>query len=99
MTYKIEYAGKIKKDIKLAQKRKLDMSLFKSVVEILEEKGKLPAAYKPHPLKGNYNNYWECHPSADGQPDCPSVDGLIWKQDDDDKIIYLSRTGTHSDLF
>jgi mRNA interferase YafQ len=54
MSYKIEYTGRISKDIKLAQKRGLEMSLFKDVVKILEEKGELPAKYKPHKLKGNF---------------------------------------------
>jgi mRNA interferase YafQ len=30
------------------------MSLFKTVVEILEKEGKLPSKFKPHILKGNY---------------------------------------------
>lgn len=42
MSYEIEYAGKIKKDIKLAQKRGLDLELFKEVVILLEKSGKLP---------------------------------------------------------
>ena len=36
MSYEIEYSGKIKKDIKLAQKRGLDMKLFKEVIILLE---------------------------------------------------------------
>jgi mRNA interferase YafQ len=54
MSYKIEYSGKINKDVKLALKRGLNMSLFKTVVEILEKEGKLPSKFKPHILKGNY---------------------------------------------
>ena len=37
MSYKIEYSGKINKDVKLALKRGLNISLFKTVVEILEK--------------------------------------------------------------
>jgi mRNA interferase YafQ len=91
MSYKIEYTGKIKKDIKLALKRNLDIELFKKVVEILEKEGKLPVTYRPHTLKGNYKGFWECHI----QPDWL----LIWKQNDEIKLISLTRTGTHSDLF
>ncbi|WP_233244151.1 type II toxin-antitoxin system mRNA interferase toxin, RelE/StbE family [Brumimicrobium oceani] len=54
MSYKIEYVGKIKKDIKLAQKRGLNMEAFKSVIVMLESKGKLPRKFKAHKLKGNY---------------------------------------------
>jgi len=58
---------------------------------LLEKQGKLPAKYKPHVLKGNFKNYWECHI----QPDWL----LIWKQDEPIKLITLTSTGTHSDLF
>lgn len=91
MTYKIEYTGKIKKDIKLALKRNLNIELFKEVVILLEKEGKLPAKYKPHVLKGSYIGFWECHI----QPDWL----LIWEQNDEIKLISLTRTGTHSDLF
>ncbi|KFC21081.1 type II toxin-antitoxin system YafQ family toxin [Epilithonimonas lactis] len=91
MSYEIEYTGKIKKDIKLAQKRGLNLELFKEVVILLEKNGKLPSSYKPHTLKGNFKGYWECHI----QPDWL----LIWKQDEEIKLVSLTRTGTHSDLF
>lgn len=45
MSYRIEYTGKIKKDIKLAQKRNLNIVLFKEVVILLEKDGKLPVKY------------------------------------------------------
>lgn len=91
MSYNIEYTGKIKKDIKLAVKRNLNVELFKNVVEILEKDGKLPSKYKPHVLSGNYKGFWECHI----QPDWL----LIWEQNETIKLITLVRTGTHSDLF
>ena len=89
--YQIEYSNKIKKEIKLAQKRGLNIDLFKDVVRLLETNGKLPAKYKPHVLKGNYKGLWECHI----QPDWL----LIWEQNNAIKLIFLVRTGTHSDLF
>ena len=72
--YKIEYSNKIKKEVKLAQKRGLDMNLFKEVVKLLEKNGSLPAKYKPHVLKGNFKGLWECHI----QPDWL----FIWEQND-----------------
>lgn len=91
MSYKIKYTEKIKKDIKKIRNKNVDVQEFKDVIEILESDGKLPTEYKPHKLKGNYNNYWECHI----QPDWL----LIWKQNDSQNIILIMRTGTHSDLF
>lgn len=91
MSYAIEITGKIKKDIKLAQKRGLNVTLLKDVISTLESKGKLPAVYKPHLLKGNYKGLWECHIQSDWL--------LIWEQNETIKLITLYRTGTHSDLF
>lgn len=57
MSYEIEYTGRIKKDIKLAQKRGLNLEIFKEVIILLENHRKLPTKYKPHVLKGNYSGY------------------------------------------
>lgn len=89
--YQLEQTGRFKKDIKLAKKRGLEMSLLDEVVTRLLEKGSLPQKYKPHKLTGNYKDFWECHI----QPDWL----LIWEQNDTIKLVTLTRTGTHSDLF
>ncbi len=44
-----------------------------------------------HQLHGDYEGYRECHITPDWL--------LIYIKDTDIKIISLSRTGTHSDLF
>ncbi|MFV9647016.1 MAG: type II toxin-antitoxin system YafQ family toxin, partial [Desulfobacterales bacterium] len=49
----------------------------------------LPQECKLHPLKGKYSGYKECHIEPDWL--------LIWKADS--KNVYLTRTGTHSNLF
>jgi len=67
------------------------MELLHSVFRHLEEKGSLPAKYKTHKLKGNFVNHLECHI----QPDWL----LIWVYNLEKKEIYMTRTGTHSDLF
>jgi len=89
--HKLEQSNLFKKDIKLAKKRGLDMKLIDEAVTQLVIHGKLPQKYKPHLLKGNYKGLWECHIKPDWL--------LIWKQDDQIKLISLTRTGTHSDLF
>ncbi|TAH04293.1 MAG: type II toxin-antitoxin system YafQ family toxin [Sphingobacteriales bacterium] len=89
--YQIVYAQSFKKDYKRCKKRNCDMELLKLVLEELFCYGKLPIKYKPHKLIGDYKNRWECHLKPDWL--------MIWKQNDDDKIIYLERLGTHSDLF
>lgn len=89
--YEILFENKFKKDYKLAVKRGLKISLLEEVLKLLREEGKLPSKFKAHLLKGNYKGYWECHIQSDWL--------LIWKQEDDIKLVSLARTGTHSDLF
>lgn len=89
--YEIFFENKFKKDFKLAKKRGLNIALLEEALIILRKEGKLPIKYKPHLLKGNFKGYWECHI----QPDWL----MIWKQDDVIKLITLTRTGTHADLF
>lgn len=91
MAYDIDITTQFKRDAKRCQKRNLDISLFETVLKELRQKGEIPSKYKPHILKGNYKNHWECHI----QPDWL----LIWKQNDELKEIILVRMGTHSDLF
>lgn len=91
MSFEIEFSNQFKKDIKLCKKRNFDISILEKVLIILREKGELPLKFKPHKLSGNYSNFWECHLKPDWL--------VIWLQNDEDKIIYLDRTGTHSDLF
>jgi mRNA interferase YafQ len=66
------------------------MVLLKNAIEKLEESGEL-AANKPHKLAGEYSGYWEAHIKSDWL--------IIWKIFFDDNEIWLTRTGTHSDLF
>ncbi len=91
MSFEIEFSNQFKKDVKLCKKRNFEISLLESVLITLREKGELTTKFKPHKLSGNYSNFWECHLKPDWL--------LIWLQNDEDKIIYLDRTGTHSDLF
>jgi mRNA interferase YafQ len=89
--YEIKTTNKFEKDFIRCTKRSLDMDALGEVVEILERSGKLSRNYKPHLLSGNYNGYWECHIKPDWL--------LIWRQNNQIKVIELVRTGTHSDLF
>jgi mRNA interferase YafQ len=63
--YTISFSSKFKKDYKLCVKRGYDISKLQEVIILLKEKGKLPAKYKPHILKGNYKGLWECHIQSD----------------------------------
>jgi mRNA interferase YafQ len=83
------YTNRILKDIKLAQKRGLNLKKLKNVIDLLSSAKELPRRCKPHVLSGNYSNYWECHIEPDWL--------LIYEFTEND--LRLIRTGTHSDLF
>lgn len=92
--YTLNESTQFKKDLKKVIKRgKADLELFFSVLDILEISGAsgIPKKMKPHKLKGNYNNNWECHIKPDLL--------IIWFQIEEDKTITLIRIGSHSELF
>ena len=89
--YFIVQTGQFKRDLKTARKRGYDLSLLGTVVDTLAAGEVLPQKYKDHPLSGNYEGCRECHITPDWL--------LIYEIDGDELILYLTRTGTHSDLF
>lgn len=91
MKYDIRMSTAFKKDLKLAQKRGADIAEIKFVTNELANGNELDEKYRDHPLHGNWEGYRECHI----QPDWL----LIYSIDGDELILYLIRTGTHSDLF
>lgn len=89
--YEIKTTNRFNKDLKRCKKRGYELQLLKEVVKLLAKSGRLPQKYKPHKLKGNYEGLWECHIKPDWL--------LVWKQNDQELILLLTNTGTHSDLF
>lgn len=88
---KIVPSNHFKKDLKLAKKRGLDLTLLKDVVDMLASGQTLPASYRDHPLKSDFKDFRECHIKPDWL--------LIYRIDNKILELYLFRTGTHSDLF
>ena len=84
-------SNRFKKDLKLAAKRGYDLDLLDAVVTNLAERRPLAEKYRDHELTGNYSGFRECHI----QPDWL----LVYRVEADELILFLSRTGTHSDLF
>lgn len=87
----IVLSNQFKKDLKLAQKRGLNLNNLTEVVEKLANGEQLPPKNKDHNLSGEYASYRECHI----QPDWL----LIYKIEESELLLFLFRTGTHSDLF
>lgn len=91
MKYEIKFTTKFKKDLKGIQKQGKNLDKLFSVVEQLALDIELEPKYRDHYLSGNYEGFRECHIEPDWL--------LIYKKNKTDIILYLSRTGTHSDLF
>lgn len=89
--YEIVLSNRFRKDLKLAAKRGYNIELLEQVVDTLAKGEALPLKNRDHDLTGNYSGFRECHI----QPDWL----LVYRIDGDDLILFLSRTGTHSDLF
>jgi len=87
----IRYSTKFKKDYKLVKKRGYNIMLLAEVLDMLCSGQPLPSKYREHNLTGNYEGCRECHITPDWL--------LIYELAADELILYLTRTGTHSDLF
>lgn len=91
LKYAVRITIKFKKDIKLIKKQGKMLEKLYAVVEKIANAETLDKKYCDHYLSGSYESYRECHIEPDWL--------LIYKICNDDVILLLSRTGTHSDLF
>ncbi len=91
MKYEIVPSNQFRKDLKLAAKRGCNMDKIKNVITKLANGETLDAKYRDHLLTGNYGGYRECHIEPDWL--------LVYQIDGGQLILFLVRTGTHSDLF
>lgn len=89
--YNLVLTSLFKKDLKTVKKRGYDLQLLNAVVDTLAMGLPLDEKYKDHKLIGNYQGCRECHITPDWL--------LIYEIAEDELILYLTRTGTHSDLF
>ena len=91
MMYKIRPTSRFQKDLKRLRKRGYDMDLLTVVLKQLAAWQALAPSYRDHPLVGDYSGCRECHITPDWL--------LIYEIDGGELFLYLTRTGTHSDLF
>ena len=87
----ISYQTKFKRDYKRIVKRGYDVRLLEAVIDILITGQALPPQYKDHDLQGDFAGCRECHITPDWL--------LVYETDEKELVLYLMRTGTHSDLF
>jgi len=89
--YEIVPSNQFRKDLKLAKKRGYNLDKIKKVITSLANGEILEAKYRDHLLTGDYGGYRECHIEPDWL--------LVYQIDGNQLILFLARTGTHSDLF
>lgn len=86
---KIELTNSIKKDLKRYQHRKDFLLELQKIIELLANQKSLPLKHRDHNLTGNWIRFKECHIRNDIL--------LIYRIEDD--ILFLTRFGSHSELF
>ena len=93
MNYSIKETTQFKKDFKTSIKRGLDKNKLREVLTLLQKGEVIPEKYRDHQLQPNrrFKNCRELHIEPDWL--------LIYKYLDDELILLLIRTGSHSDLF
>ena len=88
---KIVSSNRFRKDLKLALRRGYKIELLEEVVNKLAKGIVLEPKYRDYELSGDFMGLRECHITPDWL--------LIYQIVDNELVLYLSRTGTHSDLF
>lgn len=89
--YTVKPSTQFKRDVKLLIKQGKDGAKLREIVAMLANGLPLPQKNKDHALTGEYVGCRECHI----QPDWL----LIYEIVENDLILYLTRTGSHSELF
>jgi mRNA interferase YafQ len=77
------------RDIKRLRKRGKDLELLWPLIEAIRHDLPLEPRLRDHALTGEWQGFRDCHVAFDWV--------LIYRTDDE--AVYLTRTGTHSDLF
>ena len=77
------------KDLRLAEKRGMDLENMKDIMALLLEGKPLEVRHRDHKLKGKYEDCRECHI----QPDWLLIYRIVGNE------LHFLRAGTHADLF
>ena len=91
MSYSVRTTRRFDRSVEKMKKRGLPMDDLRNVITLLMLTGTLPPEYRPHKLTGNLRGKWECHIKSNWL--------LVWEQYDDELLLIMIDTGTHSDLF
>ncbi len=86
---KMELTNSIKRDLKKYKHQKDVLLELQEVIELLAKKKALPSKHRDHNLIGDWITHRECHVKNDLL--------LIYKVEDGN--LFLTRFGSHSELF
>ena len=91
--YHVQYTSRFKKEFKKILKQGRDENLFLEVLNVIANGEELTEKYKNHKLINDktFKECYECHI----QPDWL----LVYKVQNDDLVLLLFATGSHSELF
>lgn len=82
-------SAQFKRDVKRAEKRGKDLEKLKALLLLLLVGKDLPASYRDHALRGDWNGFRDAHI----EPDWLLIYRVMGEE------LQLARTGTHADLF
>lgn len=93
MKYKIVATSLFKKELKIIKKRSKQLEKLKTVIYCIANGENLDIKYKDHALVNStrFKNCRECHIEPDWL--------LVYRIDNNEFILLLVETGSHSDLF
>ena len=91
MSREVVWTAQFKKDYKLADKRGRDIALLDDCIRLLAAGEVMAPKYRDHNLSGRWSGHRECHVSPDWL--------LVYRIEDNDLILVITRTGSHSDIF
>ena len=89
--YVVKPTGRFIKDLKRIEKRGYKIELLEAVIAKLAAGEALDERHNDHPLRGKLKDCRECHITPDWL--------LIYRIHEETLFLYLTRTGTHSDMF
>lgn len=88
--YELRVTGQFKRDLKRCKKRGLPLDELWAVIAKLLNGETLEEKFHAHILHGNREGQWECHIRPDWL--------LIWKQYEQELVLIMLNTGSHSEL-
>jgi mRNA interferase YafQ len=85
------YTKLFRNELKLMEKRQMDINKLREVMSAIINEEPLPPKRRNHPLHGEWEGAFDCHIQGDWV--------LIYEIDPVARTVIFHRTGTHSDLF